>query len=597
MFNLELGKITQLSCEAGSPEWHYERGISFCASDATVLMGAMPGKTRDDLLKEKFTGISKTVSDYTEKVVFAKGHRVEELARPIAEKRLDVDLTPEVFVRTVNGMRFLASLDGIEMPTRHTAWECKQFNKELFEIVSTGGELTEKHYWQLEQQILVADIKDHYFACADEKDDCYAQIGYTSKPERREKLVLAWKQFEIDLANYVLPEAEAAKAIAEPVETLPAITYSTDFKSTGLELRSNIEAFKAAAQRLVEQSKKTLESDQDFANAEARIKSCKAAEDKISVIQNNVVGEVADIDKFVKDLGAISEMLRQCRLNEDKQVKARKEAIKNDAIRDAQESFATHIDFICKGLSQYGVTMPVIHVDFAGAIKGLKTISSVAGKLNDVIAQGKIEAQAMENKIRSNLELLDHIAEGYSHLFYDKQNLVVNTSEYIAAVAKQRIAEYEAKEQARIQAEAQRIASEQIERDRFNQEQIAKREQAEAQAAERAKAQAAALEAVKPLQADISKIEPVAGINTPQNFSRDDYDHFMLTSDNSFDETFNAALAEPEPIADMSDFFAGKMAAYAEIANLFFDCKNQGRNFEQEFSELYQRNKLPRKAA
>lgn len=542
MFSLDLGKIIQLSCEAGSPQWHYERGISFCASDATVLMGAMPGKSRDDLLKEKFTGIAKTVSDYTEKVIFAKGHRVEELSRPIAEKRLDVDLTPEVFVRTVNGMRLLASLDGAEMPTRHTAWECKQFNKELFEIVSSGGELTEKHYWQLEHQILVADIKDHYFACSDGTEGCYAQIGYKSRPERREKLILAWKQFEIDLANYVMPETEAAKAIAEPVETLPAITYSTDFKSTGLELRSNIEAFKAAAQRLVEQSKKTLESDQDFANAEARIKSCKAAEEKIAVIQSNVVGEVADIDKFVKDLGAISEMLRQCRLNEDKQVKARKEAIKLEEITRASNEWNAVIVGYNEQLWKLAkVQMPAVYVDLKGAINGLKTVSSLRSKLNDELARGKIEASALFEKICLGISLIQQLAGDKLFLFSDLQNIVGNDSEYIAAIVGKRIADYEAAEQARIQAEAKRIADEQIERDRQ---------------AELAKAQAAAVEAVKPLEADVKPVREQQ-LDLAESIPADYEQYAAQTTrfEQSFEQVFGGDSVEP--MADLGEFQKG----------------------------------------
>ncbi len=450
-----------LNLTQGSKEWLDKRLKCFCASEAAAMMGASKYQSRDDLLKIKATGITPEVDSYTQSI-FNKGHDAEEAARPLFAEIIGEDFFPVTGFLEIDGLPLLASFDGLTFDEL-IGFEHKLWNEKLSASI-VARDIEAHYYWQLEQQLLVSGATKILFSTSDGTKEKNAFFFYESKPDRRAALIAGWKQFAIDLANYSLPEAEAAQAIAEPVETLPAITYETQQKSTGLELRSNIEAYKSAAMRLVEQSKKKLETDQDFANAELRIKSCKAAEDKIAAIQGNVVGEVADIDKFVKDLGAISEMLRQCRLNETKQVSARKEEIKINAIREAQESFAAHLNFICKGLSQYGVTLPVIHVDFAVAIKGLKTISSMHSKLNDAVAQGKIDAKAMENKIRGNLELLDHIAEGYSHLFYDKQNLVVNTSEYIVAVAKQRIAEFEEK--------AKRIASEKIAKDRMEAERL-----------------------------------------------------------------------------------------------------------------------------
>lgn len=234
--------------------------------------------------------------------------------------------------------------------------------------------------------------------------------------------------------------------------------------------------------------------------------------------------------------------------------------------------------------------MPAVFVDFQGAIKGLKTVASLRSKLNDEIARGKIEAAKAYEKLSSNAELITHgIAEGYLFLFQDLQSLCAYEKEPLIAIVKQRISEYEAKEQARIQAEAQRIANEQIERDRFNAAQKAKHE-----AAELAKAQAEAIEAIKHLDAEVAPIRD-AQLDLVESIPAD-YEQYAAQSP-SFEQAFDSVFSEPEPIADMSDFFAGKMAAYAEIANLFFECKNSGRNFEQEFSELYQRNKLPKKAA
>lgn len=599
-----IHKLTQ-----GSADWHAYRAKHFNASDCPAMLGISPYKSRDALLKEMATGIVPEVDEITQRK-FDEGHAFEAAYRKNAAKIMgEDDLFPVTISLEIDGLNLSASLDGINFEDT-AIWEHKTLNKSIEDIKLEGAEIPLIYRAQMEMQLLVSgarrcllsaskwttekvtDADGNSFLVAVDLIDSVDGY-YIPNNDLRDQIIAGWKQFAIDLANYSAPEAEAAKAIAEPVETLPAITYKTEHKSNGLELRSNIEAYKAAAKRLVEQSKKKLETDQDFANAESRIKSCKEAEEKIATIQSNVIGEVADIDKFVKDLGAISEMLRQCRLNETKQVSARKDEIKAKAIREAQESFAAHLDFICKGLSEYGVTLPIIHVDFAGAIKGLKTISSINSKLNDAIAQGKIDAKAMENKIRGNLELLNHVAEGYMHLFYDKQNLVVNTSEYVVAVAKQRIAEFEEKEQARIQAEAQRIASEQIEKDRA---------QAEKQKEADKVAQAPVQESLIPSE----QVDPMKTIIHP-----DVYDEYVqIAPQPLISDAFSGDTTLPQPLIgratiatssiklDQIDPATIKLKTLEYVLKLFEECeKNKELDFRGEIIQMINATKLPRKVA
>ena len=486
----------------GSELWHAVRLQHFTASEAPAMMGASKYQTRDELLKLKATGIAKEVDTHTQRL-FNKGHETEASIRPFIEHILGDELYPVTGSIEIEGLKLLGSFDGLTM-MEDKGFEHKLWNEEL--AASVRAENLHPHYfWQLEQLLLISGAEYMLFATSNGTGEQCVWMKYYPVAGRREELIAGWKQFAADLATYVAPEAEAPKAIAEPVETLPAITYSTEFKSTGLELRSNIEAFKAAALRLVDQSKKQLETDQDFANAEARIKSCKSAEERIAAIQSNVVGEVSDIDKFVKDLGAIAEMLRQCRLNEDKQVKARKEAIKLEEItRASNEWNAVIVGYNEKLWKSAKVQMPIVHVDFQGAIKGLKTVASLRSKLNDEIARGKIEAAKIYENIITNLQLLNMIAGEYMELFADLQMICVKDADYIKAIAKQRVDEHKAAEQKRIHEEAQRIANEQIEKDRQ---------------AESARAQAAALEAVKPLEAKVAPLreEKATLLEAPQS--------------------------------------------------------------------------------
>lgn len=538
----------------GSPEWLEYRAKHFNASDCPAMLGISKYKSRDALLKEIATGVRSEVDSRTQHI-FDRGHAFESAYRPLAAEIVGDELYQSTISLELDGLSLSASFDGITMDDS-VIWEHKTLNAGIEAAIRLGDEIPEQYRAQMEMQMLVGGATRCLFSAStwttenrsDEEGNVFLvavdMIDHIDKWYEQDlvlqaRIISGWKQFAIDLANYVLPEADAPKAIAEPVATLPAITYQTTNTSKGLELASNLDIYKEAAQKLVEQSKKKLETDQDFANAEARIKACKEAEERIAVIQSNVIGEVADIDKFVKDLGAISEMLRQCRLNEDKQVKDRKEKIRIEIVNEAMTQWNAHLNLINEKLDS--VKLPAISIDLVQAIKGKKTVASLRSAANDELARAKIEANALAEKITYNIQLLRMIAGEYMELFADLQTICVKDADYIKAIAKQRVDEHKAAEQARIQAEAQRIANEQIEKDRQ---------------AELAKAQAAAVQAIQPLEAEVKPVREQQ-LDLVDSIPAE-YEQYASQT-KSFDESFNSVFNdEPEPIVDLSEFQKGR---------------------------------------
>lgn len=450
----------------GSELWHQARLQHFTASEAPAMMGASKYTSRDDLLKLKATGIAPEISEQQQRL-FNKGHATEASIRPYIEGLLQEELYPVTGSAEIEGLKLLASFDGLTM-TEEKGFEHKLWSESLAEQVRLR-DLEPHYYWQLEHQLLVSGANSICFVVSDGTPDKCVWMSYEPITGRREALIEGWKLFLTDLENYVAPEI-TQKAIAEPVATLPAITYKTEYNGKAIELKSNLDIYKAAAQKLVEQSKKKLETDQDFANAEARIKACKAAEEKIAVIQESAVAEVGSIDKFVKDLGEISEMLRQCRINEDKQVKARKEQIKAELIRDYQTNLVEYIRSInARFISFTKIALPGLigpNANFSGVLKNLKTIDSMRSNLNDEMARAKIEVNKTAALIEMNLNTFQFLASGKEFLFADLKQIVVKDPEHFELIVKGRLKDHETAERERIQAEAKRIADEQIEADR-----------------------------------------------------------------------------------------------------------------------------------
>lgn len=462
-----------LNIAQGSNEWREIRTKYLCASEAPVMMAASPHMKRDELIHLKSTGVEREINDWVEKFIFRKGHEVEALARPIAEARLDDELFALTGVNSIAGLELLASYDGITAPLYDMHWEHKQYNKELFELVKSGGELEGKHYWQLEHQLLVNGNDSCIFAVSDGTEENYADIEYHSRPERREQLIEGWKLFLQDLKNYTPKEAQV-KPSGETIKDLPtlAVEIAGEVKS------SNLAIYKANALDFIKNINTDLKTDEDFATAENVVKFCDRVEKELEVVKKQTLSQAQSIDEVVRTIDQLKEEMRQKRLTLEKLVKAEKENRKNEIVLSARQAWQAHVDACNASLGS--VRLPEITVDFAGAIKGKRTIETLQSAANDELARAKIEASRLTNHISANLELLREIASKHTFLFADRQQLVLKDKDAVEAIARQRIAEHEAAEKARIEIEAQRIADEKIAAEAAVAKKIREEEQAQA---------------------------------------------------------------------------------------------------------------------
>lgn len=438
-----------LNLQQGTQEWHQARANKFTASEAPAMMGKSKYMSRDELIHQKKTGEVKEVSPAQQRI-FDKGHATEESARPIAEGIIGSELYPAT---GVDG-DYLASFDGLTM-FRDAAFEHKLLNQGLVADVE-ANDLDPHYYWQLEHQLMVSNAEKVLFVTSDGTEENFYHCWYESIPERREQLIAGWAQFAKDLEAYE-PVSAKAKAEAAPIESLPAINYELN----GLALTSNLDIYRSAAEKLVEDSKKPLESDQDFADREALVKEFKKAEGKIKLVQEQVVGEIQDVDAFCKDLGYIGELIRQARLTGEKAVKSRKDEIKRDIVSSAQNDLQQVISGFNESLTPHGVQMPLIAADFQTAIKGKKTVKSLQEAANDDLARAKIEATDIALVINTNLSEYIKLAEGFEFLFADLQQLITSPEEAFTAMVKARISDHKEREAQRLaDEEAARLAKE-----------------------------------------------------------------------------------------------------------------------------------------
>lgn len=139
-----------------SPEWHELRRKKIGASDAPIIMGVSPYKTKTELWRDKMG-----FGDDSPKPWMEYGIKTEPRARVEAEKILGCDFMPLVVMHpTIDFM--MASIDALSLDKK-TMVEIKCLSPRSDDFISASkGKVPEKYYPQVQHQLEVLGL-DHGF--------------------------------------------------------------------------------------------------------------------------------------------------------------------------------------------------------------------------------------------------------------------------------------------------------------------------------------------------------------------------------------------------------------------------------------------------
>lgn len=443
----------------GSDEWLEARLNFLCASEASAVMDESKFMSRNQLLDLKKGWISNPNSSFKE-MLFQKGHEHEAMARPIFELEEFEDFPPVVLSFMVSidldHMKFLSSFDGLGEDTG-VVWEHKDWNLTLSENIRNGV-LEPQNYWQLEHQMLVAGVKEATITCSDGTADNWVSMVYKSVPKRRKNLILASKQFLIDLDNHEL-EAKVETFETEREISLPCITYNV----VGTEITSNIaDCLPAFKDQATFEMSRVLESDEDFVEKDKMNKAVIKARSALKEQRIKAKEQFFSFSQFDDVAEQIDKILLKMQSHGEKQViqakAAKKLKIKNTAkglVVDFNESvnkeiYPIRIDSIYK----YG--MP----DFDIAMKNKRTIESLQNAVDSLIAEFKVDVNEIKNLVLVNLKSLRELASEYEFLFMDTTDLVKKDNESLIAIIKNRISEHKEAEQIKLDLQREEIRKE-----------------------------------------------------------------------------------------------------------------------------------------
>ena len=461
-FNARGIILNILSITQGSQEWLAHRSQSLNASDAPAMMGCSPHKSRGDLVRELATGIVPEVSPEQQRR-FDNGHRLEALARPHAEQIIGEELFPVVGYleeEMPGGMRRLsASFDGLTME-EDEGFEHKQLNATLRQVMRpgcTGADLPLMYRVQMQQQCMVSGATRILFVASDwdaegnlvEMLHCWYETDLVLAQQIR----AGWRHLLEDVAAYQ-PDSGNGDVLkpAKRPDNLPALLVEVQ----GSVVRSNLEPFRQHALAVIGEIKTELQTDQDFADAEATVKWLKddvAAQ--LKAAKQHAMAQAADIDSLFRAIDSVIEAADSKRLHLEKMVKARKEEIRFDIAARAQAALNDHVEKLNQRLGSPWLGR--ITGAFGEAMKGKKTVATLQDATDTELARRKIEVSELADRMEINRRaLVDADGKDWMFLFADFSAVGQKPADDFAAIAQQRIQQHkQAEERRHIAAAAQ----------------------------------------------------------------------------------------------------------------------------------------------
>lgn len=395
-------KITnrrEIDVQQGTEEWGKIR--SECiggASEAPIMLGVSKYSTRNELLESR-KGVKKEHSEYT-KQIFAKGHELEEKARNILEIRMMEDWSPKVYECEVDDLKLIASLDGDNRTG--CIFEHKSWNKDLAENVKKG--VLEEHYsTQLDQQLLVSGANEVLFVVSDGTDENWEEMVYTSAPEKFQRVVDGWKQFQKDLETFEIKSSKT-KVKSSELE-FPVINYTTSDLSLNniSDYRKKLEEIKYDLGLIIIKDKTEL----DIANLESIKKKADKSRKLLKEEREKVVKLFPELNSFLIGIDNLDDQLQKIHSTSKKAFEEYKNKWKKEIIGELENEFTK---FMLDLEQETGIDLndQKLSESFYSAGKNKKNENTFREAMESDLAREKIELRQFAERQKTVVSKMEN---------------------------------------------------------------------------------------------------------------------------------------------------------------------------------------------
>ena len=217
-------------------------------------------------------------------------------------------------------------------------------------------------------------------------------------------------------------------------------------------MASNLPEFGVALKAFISGIPTNPATDNEFATCEAACKALKKAEDALEGAETHALAQMTDVEAMRRIVADLRALARSTRLASEKMVTARKEQLRFEIVQTGRNALLGHVTSLNSRLG--GQYMPIIGADFALAIKGKKSVDSIQDAVSTTLANAKIEASAIADRIQTNLETPG--LHGYAFLFADIASICTKPIDDFQNTVTARITAHEAA-QAKKEAEQREL--------------------------------------------------------------------------------------------------------------------------------------------
>jgi hypothetical protein len=221
------------------------------------------------------------------------------------------------------------------------------------------------------------------------------------------------------------------------MDALPALRVLVRGEVT----ETNVDRWAEVARAVLGSINRTLNTDQDFADAENAIKWCGKQEAALAAAKEHALSQTESIDKLFKTIDAISEETRTIRLEQEKLVGRRKVERRDELVSEAVAGFHKHVADLNSGLAPY--RLPVIAADFAAQVKGKRNFASMSNAIDTELSRLRISSDTLFRKLKSNIDTINANTD-YLFLFNDAATLIGKEPEDLGAIIENRITAHKA---------------------------------------------------------------------------------------------------------------------------------------------------------
>ncbi|MBK7171554.1 MAG: hypothetical protein IPH83_20785 [Gammaproteobacteria bacterium] len=211
-------------------------------------------------------------------------------------------------------------------------------------------------------------------------------------------------------------------------------------KLTGEVLSSNFEQWKDALVAQIRSTRTELSTDNDFVEAGRRVKLFKTAEATLQAAKESALRQAADIQRLFAAIDEVSEEARQARLALERQIRTRKQQIRDGLI---ETGIAAVRKMIAAQPEDFQLLDQRDYLDrarFELAVKGKMGTSGVYAAINGLCATIGREIEERSGEVCKNGQLIDSLPDNYRLLFQDRDSLVSLSGPELDLLIQQRIA-------------------------------------------------------------------------------------------------------------------------------------------------------------